>query len=308
MLLPRPLRGIVTPLITPLVDQDTLDAEGLERLIEHLLSGGVHGLFLLGTTGEGPSVSMRLRRELVERTCRLAGGRLPVLVGITDTSFSDAIQLAGHGANCGAAAVVSAGPLYYPVTQRLLLRHFGHLAAQSALPVVMYCAPGNAHVTIEVETVARASQLANIAGIKDSSGNMGYLHQVQRAVAGRAEFSVLVGPEELLAESLLLGVHGGVSGGSNLFPRLYVSLYQAATRGDIAEARRLHASVIEVCARIFEAGTYGTHYLQGLKYAASLLGLCKEHVAMPYEPLDDQGKRRVAEAVEALRRLPGVAS
>ena len=81
--LPRPLRGIIPPMVTPLLDRDTLDVEGLERLIEHILGGGVQGLFILGTTGEAPSLSMRLRCELIERVCEQVKGRVPVLVGIT---------------------------------------------------------------------------------------------------------------------------------------------------------------------------------------------------------------------------------
>src|SRR3954447_26719101 len=90
----RPLCGIITPMITPLSDRDALDVAGLERLIEHIVGGGVNGLFILGTSGEAPGLSYRLRRELVERTCRQVRGRLPVLVGITDTSFVEALSLA----------------------------------------------------------------------------------------------------------------------------------------------------------------------------------------------------------------------
>src|SRR6188472_4289312 len=99
-------RGIIPPIITPLIDRDTLDVAGLERLVEHMLAGGVHGIFALGTTGEAPSLSYRLRREMVERTCKLVGGRVPVLVGITDTSFVESVQLAQHAAAQGAKAVV----------------------------------------------------------------------------------------------------------------------------------------------------------------------------------------------------------
>src|SRR3954463_12682381 len=91
-------RGIVPPIITPLKDRDTLDVAGLENLVSHMLVGGVHGIFALGTTGEAPSLSYRLRREMVERTCKLAAGRVPVLVGITDTSFVESVQLARHAA------------------------------------------------------------------------------------------------------------------------------------------------------------------------------------------------------------------
>src|SRR6185503_11129148 len=100
-ILSAPLRGIVPPMVTPLRDQDALDVAGLERLIEHLLAGGVAGLFILGTTGEGPSLSYRLRRELIERTCKQVGGRVPVLTGITDAAFAEAVDLTHFAADAG---------------------------------------------------------------------------------------------------------------------------------------------------------------------------------------------------------------
>ena len=105
-----PLTGIVPPLVTPLRDRDELDVPGLEKLVEHVLSGGVAGLFILGTTGEGPSLSYRLRGELVARVCRQVSGRVPVLVGITDTAFAESVNLARTAEKCGADAVVVAPP------------------------------------------------------------------------------------------------------------------------------------------------------------------------------------------------------
>src|SRR4029077_15037208 len=105
------------PLATPLQDHDRLDLEGLERLIEHVLGGGVHGLFLLGTTGEAPGLSHRLRCELVERACAQVAGRVPVLVGITDTSFTESVEMAEHAADEGAQAVELAASYYFPAGQ-----------------------------------------------------------------------------------------------------------------------------------------------------------------------------------------------
>src|ERR1700734_2863123 len=110
----RPLRGIIPPLATPLASIDALDVPGLEKLIEHILGGGAHALFILGTTGEGPALSYRLRRELIERVCRQTADRVPVLVGITDTSFVEAVNLAQFAAEAGAKILVLAPPFYYP--------------------------------------------------------------------------------------------------------------------------------------------------------------------------------------------------
>src|ERR1700744_501803 len=113
----KTLTGIVPLVVTPLLSRDELDVAGLERLVEHVLSGGVHGIFVLGTTGEAPSLSYRLRRELIERTCKLVAGRVPVLVGITDTAFVEAVSLSQWAAECGAHALVVSAPYYFPNSQ-----------------------------------------------------------------------------------------------------------------------------------------------------------------------------------------------
>src|SRR5476651_508579 len=121
------LNGIIPPMVTPLLDRDVLDVGRLERLIEHILAGGVSGLFILGTTGEGPSLSYRLRRELIERVCGQVKNRVPVLVGITDTAFVEAVHLANFAAEAGAQALVLAPPYYFPNSQPELLEYVQHL-------------------------------------------------------------------------------------------------------------------------------------------------------------------------------------
>jgi len=130
-------------MITPLVDRDTLDVPGLERLIEHILGGGVHGLFILGTTGEAPSLSYRLRHDLIDRVCRQVAGRVPVLVGITDTSFVESVNLAQRAAQAGAAAVVLSAPYYFPAGQPELWEYIEDIAGALPLPVFLYNMPSH---------------------------------------------------------------------------------------------------------------------------------------------------------------------
>src|SRR5437660_11498861 len=122
--------GISPPMVTPLVDRDKLDVEGLERLIERTVSAGVSGLFLLGTTGEGASLSYRLRRELIERTCRHLNKRVSILVNITDTSFIESLNLARHAADSGAQAPAVAPPYYLPPGQPELQPYVAHMVAE----------------------------------------------------------------------------------------------------------------------------------------------------------------------------------
>src|SRR5438105_1966551 len=215
-------RGIFPPMITPLRSRDELDIAGLERLIEHILDGGVNGLFILGTTGEAPSLSYRLRRELIEKTCRQVRGRGPVLVGITDTAFVESLNLARVAAEAGAQALVLSAPYYFPAGQPELVEYVEHLAAELPLPVFLYNLPSHTKITFGVDTIRWAMEIPNIIGIKDSSGNMSYFHQLASLLSERPDWTLLVGPQELLAEAVLLGAHGGICVGANICPRLYV--------------------------------------------------------------------------------------
>jgi 4-hydroxy-tetrahydrodipicolinate synthase len=290
---PRPLRGIIPPLVTPLLDRDRLDRDGLERLIEHVLAGGVHGLFLLGTTGEAPSLSHRLRCELVERACAQIDGRVPVLVGITDTSFVESVEMAEHAADAGANGVVLAPPYYFPAGQPELAEYIEHIAPALPLPLHLYNMPSHTKLSFEPETIARALQIPNIVGLKDSSGQMVYFHKIQGIAAARPDFSLLIGPEELLAESVLLGAHGGVCGGANLAPRLYVDLYEAARQGDLGRVRELHARVMRISTTIYAVGRYSSAYLKGLKCALSCLGICDDSLAEPFQKFGPVERARI---------------
>jgi 4-hydroxy-tetrahydrodipicolinate synthase len=303
--LPKPLRGIVPPMITPLADRDTLDAAGAERLVEHLLAGGVHGLFILGTTGEAPSLSYRLRRELVNLVCRQVAGRVPVLVGITDTSFVESVHLARHAADCGACAVVLSAPYYFPAGQPELQEYLEDIVAELPLPVFLYNMPSHTKVVFEIETVRRALDLPAVVGMKDSSAQMIYFHKLRGIAADRPDFSLLVGPEELLAESVLSGAHGGVCGGANLFPRLYVDLYEAAAAADLEQARSLHAKVMRLSDTIYAVGQHRSAFIKGLKCALSCLGVCDDFMAEPFHRFRPPQRRQIERYLAELGATAG---
>lgn len=292
-MLATPLTGIFPPLVTPLLDRDTLDVAGLERLTEHVLAGGVHGLFLLGTTGEGPSLSWRLKAEVVERGCRQVAGRVPVVVGVTDPSFVDAIRLAERAAAAGADAVVIAPPYYLPLDQAELAAYVGRFATASPLPVLVYHIPSLTRFGFEPDTVRRLLDIPKVIGLKDSGREMTYQHTVLRITAARPDFSVLVGPEELLAEAVLLGAHGAMCGGANMVPRLYVDLYDAVRVGDLERVRTLHDRVIRISDAIYTVGESGSSYFRGLKCALACLGLCGDVPAEPYEPFGPAGRDEI---------------
>ena len=281
-ILSKPLRGIIPPMITPLVDRDTLDVAGLERLIEHILKGGVHGLFILGTTGEAPSLSYRLRYELIERVCGQVKGRVPVLVGITDTSFVESVNIACKAKDASAQAVVLAPPYYFPAGQSELLEYLKHLIPELPLPLFLYNMPSYTKLVFEPETIRAAAEFPEISGIKDSSGNMIYFRKLQSLLKNHSDFSLLTGREELLAEAVLLGGHGGVCGGANLVPQLYVDLYNAACSRDLSAVEFLHKKVMQVSAAVYSVGKYESRYLKGIKCALSCMDICSDFLAEPF--------------------------
>jgi 4-hydroxy-tetrahydrodipicolinate synthase len=301
--LSRPFRGIVPPMVTPLSGPDSLDHAGLERLIEHILGGGVHALFILGTTGDGPALSYRLRREVIGRTCELVAGRVPVLVGVTDTSYTESIGIAEFAAKSGAQAAVLAPPYYFHVSQSDLLRLVESTATDSPLPLYLYNMPNLTKMQWEPETVALASDIPQVLGLKDSSGNIEYLYRVLAAVKHKPSFTVLLGPEHLLLEGLLAGVHGGVCGGANLMPEIFVELFEAFTSGDIAGARILQNRILEIGTPLYQTGEAESSYIRGLKGALEVAGICSGKLAWPFA---EAGAQQRSEIRAHLRLYPEV--
>ncbi|HEV2696215.1 MAG TPA: dihydrodipicolinate synthase family protein [Verrucomicrobiae bacterium] len=288
-----PLTGIVPPMVTPLRSRDELDVAGLERLIEHILVGGVSGLFILGTTGEGPSLSYRLRRELIERVCKQVNHRVPVLVGITDTAFVESVDIGRRAANCGADALVLAPPYYLPEAQPELQEYLDHLVPELPLPLFIYNMPALTKVHFELDTVKRALDNRRIIGFKDSSGDLKYFKQAVELVKQRPDWPVLIGPEEKLFDALQLGGHGGVSGGANLFPKLYVKLCEAHRAGDIARAQVLQDHIQLVSDSFYRIGKYSSSIIKGIKCALSCMGVCDDFMAEPFHRFRNEERELV---------------
>lgn len=285
-------------MITPLRARDELDVGGLERLIEHILAGGVQGLFILGTSGEAPSLSYRLRRELIDRACRQVAGRVPVLVGVTDTSFVELLNLARHAADAGASALVLSAPYYFPPGQAELLEFLDRLLPELPLPLFLYNMPQMTKVSFELETVRRVLQEEKIVGIKDSSGDLDYFHRLLELKRQRPGWSVLVGPEHLLAETVRRGGDGGVNGGANYHPRLFVELFEAVTRNDPARVAELQRQVLALGA-LYSVGHHASAVVKGIKCACSLLGLCDDFMAEPFRRFREPEREKVRAILRA---------
>ncbi len=296
--LPAPLCGIIPPMITPLLGRDALDVAGLERLIEHILGGGVSGLFILGSSGEGPSLGHRLRRELITRACQLVAGRVPVLVGVTDTALVESLNLADHAAGAGAAAVVLAPPPYFPLEQSGLGSFLETLAPELPLPLFLYNIPALTKITFEPATVQRALDQEKIVGLKDSSGDLPYFRQLCELLPRRPNWTLLMGQEGLLVQAIALGAHGGVCGGANVFPKLYVELCAAARERDLDRAAKLQAQVAALADHLYGPERSSAEVIKGMKCALACLGLCRDIVAEPFRQPGEKERQRLRAFLE----------
>ncbi len=297
------IHGIIPPLVTPLKADETLDFEGSSRLIEHIIAGGVHGLFILGTTGEGPNLSYELRRRYIDHVTETVNGRIPVIVSISDTAYAESLSLAEHARKAGAHSVAFTPPYYFIPGAPELRDFVKDMAERVALPFFLYNMPALTKLPIPLDVVEEAFQYENCLGLKDSSGDLLYFKKVHRLIAER-DLTLLIGPEELLAESLLAGGSGGINGGANVFPKLYVSIYEAMRAGEQARAVELQREVLELSCRLFTIGKHGSSIIKGIKGALEVSGLCERHLAQPFRAFNDADIERVREVIETLRHLP----
>jgi dihydrodipicolinate synthase/N-acetylneuraminate lyase len=305
--LAQPLKGIIPPLATPLSAPDELDEAAVEQLVEHVVAGGVHGLFLLGTCGEGPSLSYRLRRQLVERVCRQVDSRIPVLVSITDTSLAETLAAAQHATDAGADTLVLAPPYYYPIEQSDLVAYVLRVVGEVPLPLVLYNMPSLTKLAFDAESVRRLMQEEAIVGLKDSSGDLKYFQSIRQLSSTRPDWTLLMGPEHLLSRSLELGGDGGVSGGANVCPQMFVQIYEAAFANcdtAIAEQKGVFSHLVDQAdrlGRIYRIGPpTASSVIKGLKSALSVLGICENVVAEPLKPHTPQERDQVAEILRSL--------
>jgi dihydrodipicolinate synthase/N-acetylneuraminate lyase len=298
----QPVEGIIPPLVTPLAGPETLDHEGLARLVERVIAGGVSALFILGTSGEAPCLSYRLRRELIQRVCALARDRLPVWVGITDTAMAEAVSLGRFAAEAGARALVTAPPYYFPAGQPELVHFIRQLVAQLPLPLILYNMPQMTKVRFELDTLAQLMELEPVVGLKDSSGDMEYFARAVELARRRPDWRVWVGPEECLWEALRRGGHGGINGGAQIVPQWFVGLTEAHRAGDETRAAELQQKILRLGA-IYRVERHASAVVKGLKCALSLLGVCRDDMAPPFESFRPPERARVRAILEELGLL-----
>lgn len=304
----NPIGGLVPPLVTPLKPDHSLDVSALERLLEHVLRAGVHGIFMLGTTGEAYLMHERLRKDTVEATARFLKGRVPLYVGVGDAEPSRVLAHADAAAKAGADYLVLISPAYYDYAPAELSTYFAELAGKMPLPVVLYNNPGVTRNPITPEVLQPLFTAKNIVGIKDSTGAADVSNRGLVQLAKYPHFRWFEGIDTMIAQAVYLGAHGGVAGGANLFPRAYVRLFEAAQSGDTAEVRKMQQAIVALQAVYREDLGHSTGvgaYLKGVKYGLQVLGICGEQPTWPFQPISAQARTGIERILRNVAELSG---
>lgn len=283
---PKQHHGVIVPIVTPLTDKLELDEAALRRVIDHQISGGVQGIFVLGSNGEGPSVPRSMRTRIVQLTMEHTHGRARVYAGMLDNSVVEALAFAKEFLRMGVAAVVAQMPNYFPMSPDQQFRYFASLAEKLPGSILLYDIPVTVHSAIDLAVIEHMRAFSNVVGIKDSSGNQERIQALLDAYQEDPEFSVLIGASGLYGNSLQMGADGIVPGAANLEPEICARMMAAAQTGDWQLVNELQAQLDQTTSEFMVAGNFG-QTIARMKYVMSQRGLCGAAVFPPLETVTE---------------------
>ena len=278
-------------MITPLTTTGAVDEASVERLVHYMVENGVSGLFVMGTSGEGPWLDTTQRTTLIRATVQAVAGRVPVLAGALEPSTPRTLEVIKQIQDLGADAIVIAAPYYLAADESVQREHIDTIARTATLPLVLYNIPQMTHNVISVETVRQSMKYDNIIGIKDSTGDWDHFLALLDLRQERSGFRVFQGAEKLSARSILAGADGLVPGMGNLIPATMRQITELAHDENQIMALQDRAD------RLWALHTHG-YWLPCLKYAASLLGFGSGRCVGRSEPLPVPDQQAILQLVK----------
>jgi 4-hydroxy-tetrahydrodipicolinate synthase len=291
--------GTGTALVTPFRTDGSLDEGTLRRLIQRQIDAGVDFLVPCGTTGESPTLTHEEHVRVVEIAVGLAKGKVPVLAGAGGYNTAEVIAMARELAELGADGFLSVTPYYNKPTQEGLFQHYRAIAGAVPLPIILYSVQGRTGVNIEPATVKRLSQIENIVGIKEASGNVSQMAAILNAVP--EEFIVLSGDDAITLPLISLGGRGVISVVSNEIPGEMSRLTRAALQGDFRTAREIHRRYHPLMEINFVESNPGP-----VKAAMAEMGLLESVWRLPLVPPKAENQARIRAVLESLELVQRV--
>lgn len=284
-------RGVVVPMVTPVTEKGELDVAAVERIIEFFAQNNVAPL-LMGTTGEGNSVSAADGLLMVQTAVRTANGRILIYAGLTGTCFSEQLVQSEAYTKAGADVIVATLPSYYALTEEQMYGYYKSLADSITGPLMLYNILATTHMSIPVDIVKRLADHPNIVGLKDSERDLERMKQCVAISKDREDFAYFCGWAAQSAFSLSIGGDGIVPSTGNYVPEMFNDLYEAAVKGDMETADRLQNETNEI-AKIYQAGRTLGQSLTALKVMMQTKGLCDPWMLMPLTRLSAEEEQEI---------------
>jgi 4-hydroxy-tetrahydrodipicolinate synthase len=273
--------GAMTALITPFRDGQ-VDFETLDELIEFQLEGGIDGIVPVGTTGESPTLSHDEHKKVMERVVKTVAGQVPVIAGAGSNSTAEAIELTTFAKKIGADATLQVDPYYNKPTQEGFYQHFKAIAEEVDLPIVLYDIPGRCGAGMTVDTIVRLSEIENIVGIKDATGQMDHVSEI----ATRCNMTILSGDDSMTLPIASVGGKGVISVVSNVAPADVKALTDAILESDFTTALKWHKKLYALSRGMLSLATNPIP----VKAAMAMMNLSDEEMRLPLVPMEESKK------------------
>ena len=285
----KELRGTGVALVTPFKADESIDFNALEKVIDSVINNGVDYVVTMGTTGETPTLSKEEKKEIISFTFEKAGSRVPVVVGVGGNNTRDLIHDLETFPLDKATAILSASPYYNKPSQEGIYQHYKALAAASPKPIILYNVPGRTGKNMEAETTLRlASEVENIAGIKEAANHMVQIMQILHKRPDH--FIVVSGDDDLVLPQLACGIDGVISVAANCFPKQFSDMVRAGLAFDFNTAKQLNDPLLQAYTLLFIENNPA-----GVKAFLSEQGLLENYLRLPLVPLSEALRERVKE-------------
>ena len=290
----KDLRGTGVAMVTPFNADGSVDFDGLKKLTEHLVSGGVNYLVVMGTTGESVTLNKEEKREVLESILSVNAGRIPVVLGVGGNNTAEVVSSLKSLDTNGLSAILSVSPAYNKPTQNGIYAHYKAISEASPLPIILYNVPGRTGSNMTAATTLRlARECDNIIGVKEASGS---LDQCTAILKDRpTEFLVISGDDTLSLSIIASGGDGVISVVANALPAKYSELINSSLTGDFETARKRQYELFEVINMLFEEGNPA-----GVKSVLKMLNICEEHVRLPLVPVSENLRNRLKQELAKL--------
>lgn len=287
------LRGTGVALVTPFTNNGGVDFNGLEKVIDHSIKGGVEYVVSLGTTGESVNLDKQEKLDILNFTIEKVAGRVPVVAGFGGNSTHAVIKEMEEFHFKGVDAILSVSPYYNKPTQEGIYQHYKAVAAAAPKPVILYNVPGRTSSNMLAATTLRLAEVENIIGMKEASGDFNQCMQIAKNKP--KDFLLVSGDDNITLGLAAYGFDGVISVVGQAFPKIFTEMVRQSLKGNFEEARTLHYKLNDITDMLFAEGNPA-----GVKYALEVLGVCGKEVRLPLVGISDDLKKKMKAAIDKL--------